>query len=140
MNRKTGFIATSLLYSFFLVFVTLFIGVITVYLQNRVYLNKFEDSSKKGMYFKEMERQKNFCCTYNKASKKEKFFGCTFDDSVSSDPSQHDKNIIIIASTRVSVPESDILNIYYSNSDKKFGLGNSNCSRLGTGVYYIEIK
>ena len=55
MDRQKGFIATSLLYSFFLVFVTLFIGMVTIYLQNRVYLTKFEDSSKNAIYIREMK-------------------------------------------------------------------------------------
>ena len=50
MKKQNGFIATSLLYTFFLAFVTLFIGVVTIHLQNRVYLNKLEDSSKNAIY------------------------------------------------------------------------------------------
>ena len=53
--KKNGFIATSLLYTFFLAFITLFIGMITIYLQNRVYLNKLEDSSKNAIYIREMK-------------------------------------------------------------------------------------
>lgn len=41
MNKK-GFIATSLIYSFFLIFVTLFLSVIADYLQNKVLLNTIE--------------------------------------------------------------------------------------------------
>ena len=54
MKKTNGFIATSLLYTFFLAFVTLFIGMITIYLQNRVYLNHLEDSSKNSVYIREM--------------------------------------------------------------------------------------
>ena len=53
--KQNGFIATSLLYSFFLAFVTIFIAMITIYLQNRVYLNKLEDSSKNSIYIREMK-------------------------------------------------------------------------------------
>lgn len=60
MKKQNGFIATSLLYSFFLAFVTLFIGMITIYLQNRVYLNKLEDSSKNSIYIREMPKASNF--------------------------------------------------------------------------------
>lgn len=55
MKKQNGFIATSLLYTFFLAFITLFIGMITIYLQNRVYLTKFEDSSKNSIYIREMK-------------------------------------------------------------------------------------
>ena len=44
--KKNGFIATSLIYSFFLIFITLFLGIIADYLQNRVLLNKTESSIK----------------------------------------------------------------------------------------------
>ncbi len=57
MNKENGFIATSLLYSFFLVFVTLFIATVSLYLQNRVYLNTFEDSSKNSLYIDEIITQ-----------------------------------------------------------------------------------
>jgi len=55
--KKNGFIATSLLYTFFLAFITLFIGMITIYLQNRVYLNKLEDSSKNAIYIREIKNK-----------------------------------------------------------------------------------
>lgn len=55
MKKQNGFIATSLLYTFFLAFVTLFIGVVTLHLQNRVYLNKLEDSSKNAIYLRQMK-------------------------------------------------------------------------------------
>lgn len=45
MNKK-GFIATSLIYSFFLVFVTLFLVIIADYLQNKVLLNTIEKGIK----------------------------------------------------------------------------------------------
>ena len=45
MNKK-GFIATSLIYSFFLIFVTLFLGIIADYLQNKVLLNTIEKGIK----------------------------------------------------------------------------------------------
>jgi len=41
MNNK-GFIATSLIYSFFLIFITLFLTIIADYLQNKVLLNTIE--------------------------------------------------------------------------------------------------
>ena len=59
MKKQNGFIATSLLYTFFLAFVTLFIGVVTLHLQNRVYLNKLEDSSKNAIYLREMKENSN---------------------------------------------------------------------------------
>ena len=57
MKKTNGFIATSLLYSFFLIFVTLFIAMVNVYLQNRVYLTKFEDSSKNSICIREMKER-----------------------------------------------------------------------------------
>jgi len=45
MNNK-GFIATSLIYSFFLIFITLFLTIIADYLQNKVLLNDIEDGIK----------------------------------------------------------------------------------------------
>ena len=45
MNNK-GFIATSLIYSFFLVFITLFLTIIADYLQDKVLLNTIESSIK----------------------------------------------------------------------------------------------
>ncbi len=44
--KKNGFIATSLIYSFFLIFVTLFLTIIADYLQNKVLLNTIESSIK----------------------------------------------------------------------------------------------
>ena len=52
--KKNGFIATSLLYTFFLAFIGLFMGMIAIYLQNRVYLIKLEDSSKNAIYIREI--------------------------------------------------------------------------------------
>ena len=53
MNNKKGFIATSLIYSFFLIFITLFLAIIADYLQNKVLLNTIENGIKeeinKGM-------------------------------------------------------------------------------------------
>ncbi len=46
MKKKNGFIATSLIYSFFLVFITLFFTIIADYLQNKVYLNRLEEELK----------------------------------------------------------------------------------------------
>ena len=47
MNKK-GFIATSLIYSFFLIFITLFLTIIADYLQNKVLLNTIEKGKKKN--------------------------------------------------------------------------------------------
>ena len=55
--KKNGFIATSLLYTFFLAFVGIFAGMIAIYLQNRVYLIKLEDSSKNTLYIREMQNK-----------------------------------------------------------------------------------
>ena len=44
--KKNGFIATSLIYSFFLIFVTLFLTIIADYLQNKVLLNTIEKGIK----------------------------------------------------------------------------------------------
>lgn len=46
MKKKNGFIATSILYSFFLVFITLFVGLIGNYFQNKVLLTNLNDASK----------------------------------------------------------------------------------------------
>lgn len=48
MNNK-GFIATSLIYSFFLIFITLFLTIIADYLQNKVLLNTVEKSIKEDI-------------------------------------------------------------------------------------------
>lgn len=45
MNNK-GFIATSLIYSFFLIFVTLFLTIVADYLQDKVLLNTIEKGIK----------------------------------------------------------------------------------------------
>ncbi len=44
--KKNGFIATSLIYSFFLIFITLFLTIIADYLQNKVLLNTIEKGIK----------------------------------------------------------------------------------------------
>lgn len=49
MKRKNGFIATSLIYSFFLVFITLFLTIIADYLQNKVLLNTIENDIKEDI-------------------------------------------------------------------------------------------
>lgn len=43
--KKNGFIATSILYSFFLVFVTLFVTLISAYLHNRILLSSMNQSA-----------------------------------------------------------------------------------------------
>ena len=59
MKKQNGFIATSLLYTFFLAFIGLFMGMIAIYLQNRVYLIKLEDSSKNTIYIQEIQNKIN---------------------------------------------------------------------------------
>ena len=49
MKKKNGFIATSLIYSFFLVFITLFLTIIADYLQNKVLLNTIENDIKEAL-------------------------------------------------------------------------------------------
>lgn len=44
--KKNGFIATSILYTFFLVFLTLFVGLIANYMHNRVLLGRIEETSR----------------------------------------------------------------------------------------------
>ena len=44
--KKNGFIATSLIYSFFLIFITLFLTIIADYLQDKVLLNTIEKGIK----------------------------------------------------------------------------------------------
>jgi len=44
--KKNGFIATSILYTFFLVFLTLFVALIANYLHNRVLLAKIDETSR----------------------------------------------------------------------------------------------
>lgn len=44
--KKNGFIATSLIYSFFLIFITLFLTIIADYLQQKVLLNEIEKGIK----------------------------------------------------------------------------------------------
>lgn len=48
--KKNGFIATSILYSFFLIFLTLFIGLVANYLHNRILLAKIEENSREILY------------------------------------------------------------------------------------------
>ena len=43
--KKNGFIATSILYSFFLVFITLFVALITAYLHNRILLSNMNEAA-----------------------------------------------------------------------------------------------
>ena len=50
MNKK-GFIATSLIYSFFLIFITLFLTIIADYLQNKVLLNTIEKGIKEDLNY-----------------------------------------------------------------------------------------
>ena len=50
MNKK-GFIATSLIYSFFLIFITLFLTIIADYLQNKVLLNTIENGIKNDINY-----------------------------------------------------------------------------------------
>ena len=47
--KKNGFIATSLIYSFFLIFITLFLSVIADYLQQKVLLNTIETGIKQDI-------------------------------------------------------------------------------------------
>lgn len=49
MKNNNGFIATSLIYSFFLIFVSLFIAVITNYLQDKVLLETTVNNIKEGL-------------------------------------------------------------------------------------------
>lgn len=65
MKKQNGFIATSLLYTFFLAFIGLFVGMITIYLQNRVYLIKLEDSSKNAIYIREINEKGNIYAYIN---------------------------------------------------------------------------
>lgn len=43
--KKNGFIATSILYSFFLVFISLFVALVSTYLHNRILLSKINESA-----------------------------------------------------------------------------------------------
>ena len=43
--KKNGFIATSILYSFFLVFVTLFVALISAYIHNRILLSNMNEAA-----------------------------------------------------------------------------------------------
>ena len=47
--RKNGFIATSLLYAFFLVFVSLFLVLLLSYLHNRVLIGKINDNARENL-------------------------------------------------------------------------------------------
>ena len=51
MNNNKGFIATSLIYSFFLIFITLFLTIIADYLQNKVLLNTIENGIKEDINY-----------------------------------------------------------------------------------------
>lgn len=54
--KKNGFIATSILYSFFLVFITLFIALVANYLHNKILVNKIDQSALN--YLDEVNRTK----------------------------------------------------------------------------------
>ena len=43
--KRDGFIASSILYSFFLVFITLFIALIINYIHNQVLINTLDEAS-----------------------------------------------------------------------------------------------
>ena len=45
MKKKNGFISTSIIYSFFLIFVTLFLGLILNYTHNRILLNRVNEAA-----------------------------------------------------------------------------------------------
>lgn len=45
MKKKNGFISTSIIYSFFLIFVTLFLGLILNYTHNRLLINRLNESA-----------------------------------------------------------------------------------------------
>ena len=68
MKKQNGFIATSILYTFFLAFIGLFVGMITIYLQNRVYLIKLEDSSKNAIYIREINTKDSIYAYINNAN------------------------------------------------------------------------
>ena len=46
MKKKNGFISTSIIYSFFLVFVTLFLALILNYMHNQILLSKINESAR----------------------------------------------------------------------------------------------
>ena len=48
--KKNGFIATSILYTFFLVFLSLFVALIANYLHNRILLAKIDEKSREILY------------------------------------------------------------------------------------------
>lgn len=50
MRNKNGFIATSILYTFFLIFLTLFIALIANYLHNRILLAKIDETSREKLF------------------------------------------------------------------------------------------
>jgi len=50
--KKNGFIATSLIYTFFLIFITLFLTIIGDYLQNKILLDTTEESIKANLHTK----------------------------------------------------------------------------------------
>lgn len=50
MRNKNGFIATSILYTFFLVFLSLFVALIANYLHNRILLAKIDETSREKLY------------------------------------------------------------------------------------------
>lgn len=48
--KKNGFIATSILYSFFLVFITLFVALVANYLHNRILLSQIDEAARETLY------------------------------------------------------------------------------------------
>lgn len=47
--KKNGFIATSVIYSFFIVFITLFIGLIVTFIHNRLLISKVNEEAKNNL-------------------------------------------------------------------------------------------
>ncbi len=49
MKKKNGFIATSLIYSFFLVFLMILVGVMANYSNDRIQLNRLKQDTKEQL-------------------------------------------------------------------------------------------
>jgi len=110
MKKQNGFIATSLLYTFFLAFITLFIGVVTLHLQNRVYLNKLEDSSKNALYLREIGtflKDNGSITVYVKKTTETAFAEYSF--------TTKDENVLKNASTSLNAANCEI--IYFDGSN-----------------------
>lgn len=140
MKNKKGFIATSLIYSFFLVFVTLFLGIIASYLQDKIYLSTIEKSAKDGLNksigIKDIEV--GSVLKFDKS-----FTNCStgsVKDWVVVDVNNKDNKVIlysydILNSTTNSIPSSGCTKLKAENLSNDINLSNQNPTTYNNTIY-----